>query len=104
MKDISSSLSRREFLTAAMSAGGGMLLGPARLVAAGEGVDTRVAQVMSRTIGIDMHNHVYPAGTEPPPQNGQPRPQEAPRPCPGGRVKTIRAYRRLCELRDGFRA
>ena len=78
MKDISSSLSRREFLTAAMSAGGGMLLGPARLVAAGEGVDTRVAQVMSRTIGIDMHNHVYPAGTEPLPQNGQPRPEEAP--------------------------
>ena len=32
-------------------------------------VDPRVAQVMSETIGIDMHNHVYPAGTEPHPQH-----------------------------------
>jgi membrane dipeptidase len=53
-----------------------MLLGPAWLNAAGDGVDPRVAQVMSRTIGIDMHNHVYPAGTEPHPQNGQPPRQE----------------------------
>jgi membrane dipeptidase len=29
-----------------------------------------------RTIGIDMHNHVYPAGTAPHPQNSQPRRQE----------------------------
>ena len=40
------------------------MLGPTWLHAAGEAVDTLVAQVMSRTIGIDMHNHVYPAGTE----------------------------------------
>jgi membrane dipeptidase len=53
-----------------------MLLGPAWLNAAGAGVDPRIAQVMSGTIGIDMHNHVYPAGTEPHPQNGQPRRQE----------------------------
>ncbi len=33
-------------------------------------------QVMSRTIGIDMHNHVYPAGTEPHPQRGQPQREE----------------------------
>ena len=33
---------------------------------------------MSKTIGIDMHNHVYPAGTEPQPQNGQPRQEEKP--------------------------
>jgi membrane dipeptidase len=53
-----------------------MLLGPAWLHAAGDGVDPRVAQVMSRTISIDMHNHVYPAGTEPHRQQGQPQPQE----------------------------
>jgi membrane dipeptidase len=64
--------SRREFVTTAAWAGGAMLLGPAWLNAAGETVDPRVAQVMSRTIGIDMHNHVYPAGTEP--QPGPPRP------------------------------
>ncbi len=57
--------SRRDFLTTAVGAGGAMLLGPAWLSAAGEVVDPRIAQVMSRTIGIDMHNHVYPPGTEP---------------------------------------
>ena len=70
------SLSRREFLTTAVGAGGAMLLGPAWLSAAGDGVDPRVAQVMSTTIGIDMHNHVYPPGTEPHPQGGQPPRQE----------------------------
>ena len=49
---------------------GAVVLGPAWLNAAGDGIDPRVAQVMSRTIGIDMHNHVYPAGTEPHPQHG----------------------------------
>jgi len=53
-----------------------MLLRPAWLNAAGDGVDSRVAQVMSGTIGIDMHNHVYPAGTEPHAQHGQPRQEE----------------------------
>jgi len=53
------------------------LLGPAWLKAAKDSVDPRVAQVMYATIGIDMHNHVYPAGTEPHPQRaGQPRRQE----------------------------
>jgi membrane dipeptidase len=66
--------SRRDFLTTAMGAGGAMLLGPTWLRAAGEVADPRVAQVMSRTIGIDMHNHVYPPGTEPP--HGQPPSQE----------------------------
>ncbi len=70
------SLSRREFLTTAACAGGAALLGPMGLAAAGDGVDPRVTQVMSKTIGIDMHNHVYPAGTEPRAQNGQPAPQE----------------------------
>jgi membrane dipeptidase len=67
--------SRREFLTTAMKAGGAMLLEPAWLQAIAE-VDPRLAQVMSRTIGIDMHNHVYPAGTEPHPQNGQPQEEQ----------------------------
>ena len=57
-----------------------MLLGPAWLRAlsdgTGEDVDPRVAQILPKSIGIDMHNHVYPAGTEPHPQQGQPRPQD----------------------------
>lgn len=68
--------SRRELL---VSASGAMLWGPALLNAADDGVDPAVAQVLSKTIGIDMHNHVYPAGTEPHPQRGQTRqPQEQP--------------------------
>ena len=70
-------LPRREFLATAAGAGGVMLCWPAGLRAA-EGVDPRVAQVLARTIGIDMHNHVYPAGTEPHPQGGPPRKQEEP--------------------------
>jgi membrane dipeptidase len=53
-----------------------MLLGPAWLNASGDGVDPRVAQVVSKTIGIDMHNHVYPVGTEPHPHGQSPRPEE----------------------------
>jgi membrane dipeptidase len=74
-------LSRREFLTTAMGAGSAMLLGPAWLHA--DGADPRLAQIMSGTIGIDMHNHVYPAGTEPHPQNGQPQQQEEQRQATG---------------------
>ena len=70
--------SRREFLATAAGAGGAMLLGPAWLNAAADAlapnVDPRVAQVMSKTIGIDMHNHVYPAGTVPHP-HGAPQEQ-----------------------------
>jgi membrane dipeptidase len=58
LKDNDPSLSRRGFLATAAGAGGAMLLS--------------AAQVTSGTIGIDMHNHVYPAGTEPHPQHGQP--------------------------------
>jgi membrane dipeptidase len=76
------SFSRRELLTTAVSAAGAMLLGPPCLNAAGDDVDPRVARVMSRTIGIDMHNHVYPAGTEPHPQHGQPRRPEEPEHAP----------------------
>jgi membrane dipeptidase len=80
-----SGLSRREFLTTAVGAGGAMLLGLPWLHAAGEGVDPRVAKVVAGIIGIDMHNHVYPAGTEPhpQPQPGQPPRQEQPPQGPG---------------------
>ena len=66
-----------------MGTGGAMLLAPARLFATADGVDPRVAQVMSRTMGIDMHNHVYPAGTEPHPQRGQPQRQAEQQQLPG---------------------
>ena len=58
-------LSRRKLLTTSLGLGGAMLLSPTSLDARSDELDTRVAQVMSGTIGIDMHNHVYPAGTEP---------------------------------------
>lgn len=63
-----------------MGSGGVMLLGTAWLNAWGDSVDPRLAQVMSGTISIDMHNHVYPIGTEPHPwhgsQGGPPQRQE----------------------------
>jgi membrane dipeptidase len=68
--------SRREFLTTAAGAGGAILLGPVWLNAAGDGMDARAVEVMSKTIGVDMHNHVYPAGTEPHPQPSQPQRQQ----------------------------
>lgn len=72
--------SRRRFLSTVAGAGGAMLLGPRWVNAdgggtAGDDVDPRAAQVIARTIGVDMHNHVYPAGTEPHPQGGPPLPQ-----------------------------
>lgn len=33
--------------------------------------DSRLAETLAVTIGIDMHNHVYPAGTEPHARPGQ---------------------------------
>lgn len=60
--------SRREFLAAA--GGGALLLATARPNVQAADADPRLAQVLSRTLGIDMHNHVYPAGTEPHPQGG----------------------------------
>ncbi|HEY9127968.1 MAG TPA: membrane dipeptidase, partial [Acidobacteriaceae bacterium] len=45
-------------------------------------VEGRIAPVLEKTIAIDMHNHVYPTGTEPHPQFGPspqgPPPQEPP--------------------------
>ena len=71
MKNNYPRLARREFLSTAAGVGGAMLVGP-WMNAVADGVDPRVAQAMSKTIGIDMHNHVYPEGTEPHPR-GQPR-------------------------------
>jgi membrane dipeptidase len=68
-------VARREFLSTAAGVGGAMMLAP-WLNASGDGVDPRVAQVVSKTIGIDMHNHVYPAGTEPHPRGQPPRQEE----------------------------
>ena len=76
-------LSRREFLTTVVGFGGATLLGPAWLMAADDEADPRLAPLMSRTIGIDMHNHVYPSGTEPHPQHAQPRGQKEQPQAPG---------------------
>ena len=78
MKNNYPRLSRREFLSTAAGVGGAMLVGP-WMNAVADGVDPRVAQAMSKTIGIDMHNHVYPEGTEPHPRGQPPRPEEQPR-------------------------
>ncbi len=70
--------SRREFLTTVVGAGGAMLLGSSWLHAAADGVDPRVAQVMSKIISVDMHNHVYPKGTEPHPQQQEEQQPQGP--------------------------
>jgi membrane dipeptidase len=77
LKSNHSCLSRREFVTTTVAAGCATVLGPEWLAAADKDVDPRVAQVLSKTIGIDMHNHVYPAGSEPNPR-GQPQQAEQP--------------------------
>jgi hypothetical protein len=79
------SLSHAEALfgTAAGALG---VAGPACRSASGEEVDPRVAKVMNGTIGVDMHNHVYPAGTEPRRQGGPRGPaQEGPQGVPEAR-------------------
>jgi membrane dipeptidase len=76
MRMVRKSLSRRKFLTTAMEAAGVVLLGPAFLHAASDGADPRLKHVLSGTLGIDMHNHVYPAGTEPHQPKVQPQKRE----------------------------
>lgn len=73
-KNVSPALLRRNFLTTA--AGALMVAGPACRSALGDAVDPQVAKIMSTTVAVDMHNHVYPPGTEPRPQNGGPPGQE----------------------------
>jgi membrane dipeptidase len=64
-------LTRRDFLAASA---GAALLGWSRLRALADEPDPRtkqrLAQILAKTIAIDMHNHVYPAGTEPHPHWG----------------------------------
>jgi hypothetical protein len=63
--------SRRSFLTALAATGGATLVRPDRLRSAD--VDPRVAQIVSRMITVDMHNHVQipfvkaPANAKPDP-------------------------------------
>lgn len=66
-------LLRRKFLAAAGVTGGMLALRTRSLHADQPSLDPQVAEVLKSTIGIDMHNHVYPAGTEPKRQWG-PRP------------------------------
>jgi membrane dipeptidase len=62
-----SSLSRRRFVATATSA----ILAPSWInCAVGDTADARVAKVVAETMAIDMHNHVYPAGTQQGPQRG----------------------------------
>jgi hypothetical protein len=56
--------SRRSLLFTA-AAGGAALISPAWLRASAAMLDARVAQVMAKSVGVDMPNHVYPAGAEP---------------------------------------
>ena len=56
---------RREFLTGAVGANVAVLLAPEWLQAQADMEDPRVAEVLSGTIGIDMHNHVTPGGARP---------------------------------------
>jgi hypothetical protein len=52
LKNNHPSLSRRELLTTAVGAGGAMLLGPAWMNAAADGVDPRVAQVWAAAFSV----------------------------------------------------
>jgi membrane dipeptidase len=70
-----SGISRRGFVAGALV--GGVLVGGsgwARALAAvgKDDLDPKVKRALERTIGIDMHEHVYPAGTEPHPHFGPP--------------------------------
>jgi membrane dipeptidase len=66
-----SKLSRRSFVATATTA----LLAPAwSSRALGQTVDPRVAAVVASTLAIDMHNHVYPTGTQQGGRGGDPGP------------------------------
>ena len=56
---------RREFLAGAVGANVAVLLAPEWLQAQADLEDPRVAEVLSGTIGIDMHNHVTAAEARP---------------------------------------
>jgi hypothetical protein len=58
------------FLKRAALASGAVLVGAAYGNDLRDVVDPRVAKAVAGTVSIDMHNHVYRAGTEPRPQHG----------------------------------
>lgn len=66
-----STLSRRGFVTRAT---GALLIPVWGNRALGQTVDPRVAKVLTSTLAIDMHNHVYPAGTQQGGRGGDPGP------------------------------
>ena len=66
-----SKLSRRGFVTTATS----VFLAPVWIDRAlGQTVDPRVPKVLASTLAIDMHNHVYPGGTQQGARGGDPGP------------------------------
>jgi len=71
-KIIHPGFSRRAFLTTTFGASAMMLLGPLVLNATTEEIDPRIARIISENISIDLHNHVYPKGTQPHPHIGPP--------------------------------
>jgi membrane dipeptidase len=66
-----STLSRRGFVTRAT---GALLIPVWGNRALGQTVDSRGAKVLTSTLAIDMHNHVYPAGTQQGGRGGDPGP------------------------------
>jgi membrane dipeptidase len=64
-----SNFSRRDFLKVA-AIGGASFASPTLRNGVARAADSRVAHILSRTVSIDMHNHVYPPGTEPHPEHG----------------------------------
>ena len=49
---------RREFISTGVAAGAAVLLRPSSVWAVTEATDPRVADIVSKTIGIDTHNHI----------------------------------------------
>ena len=73
---VTPAIPRRSFLTSAARAGALMAAGPACVSALAAALDPKVARVIEATIGVDMHNHVYPAGTDARPAGATPQRQE----------------------------
>lgn len=68
-------LPRRRFLTGGLALAGCMPIRDPEPLPTSAG-NAAVADAISETIAIDMHNHVYPAGTEPRPRNDPKRAPE----------------------------
>ena len=76
--------SRRHFLANGVGVSAAGLLASGWLRAMTAEPEDRVARVLAECTGIDMHNHVYPSGTEPHPHFGSPPPGGAGKGGPGG--------------------